>query len=311
MTKKNRQFIHSAIIFIVALVIIDFMVGKVGDYAITKLPDYAGNLAKDNFRLNRVKTDIVILGSSRACHHYVTTMLKDSIDNYTGNDYSMYNGGIRWRFVNANSCAAESIMDRYSPKMIIFEIRDGELSGENAYHDIRVTSALYTTNRFVKQYMDALGWEQRVKCISNLFRYSKVFPGIVASFIQQESDSTGYEPLFQEMHIIPAPEKETETIVDGYSLENFTRIIQIAKTNGVQLIVTTSPFFRSENKNPIVSDICLKYDVPYIDLQNLELFNLQPTYFKDEGHLNDKGARIFTAIFFDQLKPYLSESGNR
>ena len=62
-----------------------------------------------------------------------------------------------------------------------------------------------------------------------------------------------------------------------------------------------------KDKNEILIDVCSQYDVPYIDLYDLELFNRHPEYFRDPGHLNDKGAHIYTELFFKHLKPYLEE----
>ena len=31
-----------------------------------------------------------------------------------------------------------------------------------------------------------------------------------------------------------------------------------------------------------------------------------PEFFKDASHLNDDGAHVYTAMFFEELKPYLT-----
>ena len=36
------------------------------------------------------------------------------------------------------------------------------------------------------------------------------------------------------------------------------------------------------------------------------MLNTRPEYFQDAAHLNDDGAHIYTGLFFDQLKPYLT-----
>lgn len=92
------------------MVLVDIVVGKAGDYVMTILPadsGPSGQISKDNYRLNHVMTDVVIIGSSRGSHHYVSEMLRDSINQYTGVEYSIYNCAIDGKFINSNSCAAE------------------------------------------------------------------------------------------------------------------------------------------------------------------------------------------------------------
>ena len=222
-----------------------------------------------------------------------------------GGTYSLYNGGIDGRYVNYNCCTAESIMERYSPRMIIFEVSESELTGTDVLSEMDLIFPLYTTNRYVKQYVDALGWKQKIKCASNLYRYNDIMLRIASSFFAS-ADSTGYEPLYKEMTVIPEFHAEASTHdLNDYSTNNLSRVMEKAQEKGIQMIVVSSPRFRPSNDNRRLADLCAKYEVPYIDLYNLELFNSHPEYFQDQGHINDKGAHIYTSIFFEHLKPYL------
>ena len=306
MSKKNTRFLIWSCFILISLFIVDRFIGKIGDYSMTRLPNYSGQLAKCNFNMNRLKTDIVLLGSSRCSHHYVTMMLQDSINNYVGGGtYSLYNGGIEGRYVNYNCCTAESIMERFSPRMIIFEVSESELTRLYNLSDMDLLLPLYTANRYVKQYMDALGWKKKVKCESNLYRYNQILLRIASSFFAS-ADSTGYEPLYKEMTVIPEFHAEASTHdLNDYSTNNLSRVMEKAQEKGIQMIVVSSPRFMPSSDNRRLADFCAKYEVPYIDLYNLELFNSHPEYFQDQGHLNDKGAHIYSSIFFEHLKPYL------
>lgn len=307
--QTTRHFIFSLVIVILSLVSVDILIGKIGDFLMDRIPNFSGQLAKDNYRLNRVTDDIIILGSSRGSHHYVTTMLKDSINNYTGRNYSLYNAAIDGKFINSNLCAAESIMSRYSPKLLIFEVSESELSGSEAVQDIMFSAVHYHKNPFVKQYIQDLGRKEQIKVASNMFRYNQKFLRIFSSFIQK-GEKTGYEPLYKVMTIIPKQGKENlknvkPIKVDEYSLTNFTRVMRTARDKGVQLVVVSSPTFSPIVNNDYLASLCKDYKIPYLDLYNLELFNNHPEYFQDIGHLNDTGAHIYTDLFFKELKPYL------
>lgn len=304
---KNRYLIVSAIIVAVSLLVIDITIGIAGDYTMTIIPDFSGQLSKDNYRLNRVKTDVIIVGSSRGCHHYVSTMLKDSINQYTGKQYSLYNGAIRGKFINSNSCSVESIMDRYHPKLIVFDVSEFELDGANSRHDMEFSAPHYKSNRYVRRYLDDLGWKEKVKLRSNMYRYNTKLLRIVSSFISK-GEETGYDPLYGTMKVLPVkntsslPQKE----FDEYTIKNFTRVLETAQNKGILLVIASSPYYHPHDNNEHLAGICKRFNTPYIDMYNMDTFNNHPEYFQDEGHLNDKGAHLFTGLFFANLKPYIT-----
>ena len=311
MNKRNRTLIVSTLIVFLSLLGVDYIVGKVGDYVMTIIPKDAteSGLSKDNFRLNHVMADVVIVGSSRGCHHYVSEVLRDSITHFTGVEYSIFNCAIGGKFINSNSCAAESIMDRYTPKLLIFEVSEEELSGANSIKDMEFSAVNYNNNRFVKQYLDALGLEERVKMLSSMYRFNRKALFIVASFNKKSKGSLGYQPLNKKMTIHQkhnALREDSHRDIDKYSLNNFTRVLQTAQDKEIPLIIVSSPKFAPADNNEFLAKTCRQFGVPYIELYNLELFNHHPEYFQDVRHLNDDGAHVYTELFFETLKPYLT-----
>lgn len=310
MRKDVVRFLKSLFITIVLLFFVDFTFGIVGDGLVNKMPNFSGLIAKDNYRQNRVVSDVVIVGSSRSAHHYVTTVLDDSIRNHTGACYSLYNAGIDGRFINSNSCAVESILERYSPKLLIFEVSEWELSGGMAQSDMEFAAINYKNNSVVKRYIDDLGWEERVKVFSNLYRYNQKLFRILSSFIK-EGDETGYEPLYSTMPVVSTQMELKKQYIrrefDEYTLNHFKDVLRTAKEKGVCLIVVSSPFYYPTDSNLQLKELCDKFDTPYIELYDVEYFNHHPELFKDRDHLNDRGAHEYTEIFFQHLKPYLKD----
>ena len=308
MKKKNIQFLVSVLAVIGSLIIVDLIVGKVGELALKKMPDFTmTQVSKDNFRLNRVKTDIVLVGSSRCTRHYVSSMLRDSINAYVGGKYSIFNCGVDGRTVNTNSCAAESIMSRYTPKLLIFDVSEAEFAAGPRLEEMESSALNYYDNQFVREYLNDFGTKERLKISSNLFRFNRRFAHIAQSFINR-TENTGYEPIYGTMTEIPevrTTPKSTSHNIDEYSLKVFTRVLETAKEKGVYLIVVASPRFRPTDSNLFLADLCHRYDVPFIELYDLEEFNSHPEYFKDKSHLNDDGAHIYTELFYQTLKPYL------
>ncbi|MBQ2702661.1 MAG: hypothetical protein IJF63_02225 [Alistipes sp.] len=73
------------------------------------------------------------------------------------------------------------------------------------------------------------------------------------------------------------------------------------------MIITSSPRYQASDNNKRLARICHEADIPYIELYNEEIFNAHSEYFKDAAHLNDTGAKVFTAMMFERLKPFITQ----
>ena len=62
MKKDIIRFVISILILAILLIIVDIAVGFIADRAVDKMPNYSGQIAKDNYRLHRMDADIVIIG---------------------------------------------------------------------------------------------------------------------------------------------------------------------------------------------------------------------------------------------------------
>lgn len=310
MKNKNIKFALSVVSIIFLLLIIDFTVNYIGNSLLVRLPNYAaGQIAKDNYRLNRITTDIIIVGSSRGVHHYIANQLCDSINNYINEDYTLYNASLDGKFLNSNLCAIESILNRYTPKLLILETQDSELYSYD-YRDVFFSSMHYYSNNIVKKYIDNIGWKEKIKSSSSLFRYNQKALSLIGAFGRSEKNTNnGYLPLFGIMKEEQNPNKSdnVSSNINSYTLNNLYCVLEILKEKNIPIIITTSPMYKPTTSNKELTNICSELNIPYIDLYNIDLFNSHAEYFHDSIHLNDKGAQVYTDMFFDYLKPYLKQ----
>lgn len=308
---KNEiiRFIASSAIYLAGLILIGLIVDFVGVKAVLNMPNYSGQIAKDNYRISRVRKDIILIGSSRCNHHYVTTMLGDSINNYLGKNYSIYNAGIDGKFINSNLCATECLIERYMPKLLVIEIGERELKRKNLSRDLEFSAHHYHTNEIVRNYLDSLGWKERLKMHSSLYRYNDKLFKIAYSYVI-DGDSTGYEPLCGVMKIKNGNKKlakEEVATVNKYSEMNLRRVLEKCRDKNINVILVSSPRYCPTDNNYYLHNICCEYGLPHIDLYDLDDFNNHPEWFKDGAHLNDEGAHVYTNLFFQQIKCYLDK----
>ena len=309
MKKDISRFSISLIITVLLLATVDFLVGIVADTVVDKMPNYSGQIAKENYRLHRLGTDIVILGSSRGSHHYVTALLSDSIDSYKGKPYSIYNASIDGKFANSNSCAAEMIISRYSPKLAIIDLSESQLVSKDVA-DIKFSSPFYKKDSIVRKYLNNIGFEEKMLMKSSLYRYNGKLLRIASSFLKQKEADDGYLPLYgstmdTSKYNKPIIKNLEIRTLNPYSEKNFRCVLEKYTSERVPLIIVCSPYFRPDDNNNKLRGLCDEYDVPFIDMYDLECFNTQPKLFKDASHLNDDGAHAYTKLFFEKLKPHL------
>lgn len=310
MNKDIKHFVISLIITAILLIATDFIIGYVADKVVDEMPNYSGQIAKDNYRLHRLETDIVILGSSRGCRHYVTSLLSDSIDSYMGKDYSIYNAAIDGKFANSNSCAAEMIISRYRPKLVIIDLSESQLVS-NDVTDIRFCSPFYRKDSIIRKYLDNISFKEKMLMKSSLYRYNGKILRIASSFLRQKNVDDGYLPFYGTTIDITqydesTKENNTETqTLNPYSEKNFRNVLRKYTAENIPLIIACSPSFKPNYSNNQLRKLCNEYNVPFIELCDLPYFNEHPELFKDAEHLNNDGAHIYTKIFFENLKPYL------
>lgn len=308
MKKDIRRFGKALIITISIIVILDVFVGVAADRITQFMPSFGSPLAKDNYRLHRMDAEIVIIGSSRGTHHYVTQILSDSLDAYYHKHHTIYNASIAKQFATSNLCCAEAIIARYKPKLVIFDLPEDHLR-EESFDDLELSSPYYWSDSVVRRYFDGCGFKERLLMKSGFYRYNCKLLKIADSFHKAVPEDDGYAPIYG-MITDTVKSLVTATIDNKYNdyiVRNFENTMERYKSAGVPFIVVCSPRFRSNDSQALISSLCEKHAIPFIDLMDTPLFNRHPEWFRDPGHLNNYGAHVYTMGFFQYLKPYLPD----
>lgn len=309
--RDSYKFLITTIITAALVIGTDFCIGKVGDKLLTKMPDFGSTAVKQNYRLNRMTSDIVLIGSSRCSHHYVTSILQDSVNKFTCDSISIYNAGIDGQYTNGNLCVIESILTRYSPKLIIFEM--SELSQKQTIDDLYRVRPYYTTNKDVQKYYDNTTWKEKLSIKSNAYRYNRhIIPLLKTLFLPRNITTDGYEPLFntmstkkQERLNLREQELFDNTEIFDYTLSNFTRVLDKCKQQNVPIIILTSPMYQTTHPQiSLLQSICEDRSIPYFSWLNDLYFDEHPELFQDQTHLNNDGAHIYTHKVINTLRPY-------
>jgi hypothetical protein len=264
--------------------------------------------------MDSTRADILVFGSSRANHHYVPEVFEKKLN------MSFYNTGRDGNFILYNYMVFQSVINRYNPKIIIFDLNPNELSYNKGEYE-RIASLLpyYQEHNEIREIINKIDALEKLKLFSKIYPYNSMFLTIAVGNLElnkkRKTDFKGYVPLSKVM---------TDTIllkydnmignVDPELVKLLNEIAFKCNKNEIALYFVVSPIYMiiSENSSiRLYKDISDKYGCSFDNFSNNSIFIKNPNYFSDEAHLNENGAIMFSEIVADSialnLKPtYLS-----
>jgi hypothetical protein len=255
--------------------------------------------------------EILILGSSRAKHHFDPDIISKALG------MSAYNAGINGQdFLYAAMLLDVRKKTNTPPKIILFHI-DRRSVGENEDERTKAKVFSYYLERsdVVRQIL-AETFDDRLKYLSLSYRANGKALPILSNLKPRPESQNGYVGLKGLMNVPIADDRPTPPPWK-LKLQLLDQIAQSCRSNGTKLFFVNSPRF-------IVDDIERKeHEVwraqiteilkPYSEIEFLELnsFSRPETFqraelYRDSDHLNANGAEIFSRGLADELKRRLS-----
>lgn len=301
--KVKLSFFVKAVIFILILLVADRGVGMVMSHYFNKME--SGETARANYSFNKANEDVIILGSSRAAHHYIPELIKDSLKA------SCYNTGRDGQGILYNCAVLKSILKRSTPKLVILDLNINEfIKDENdGYDKLASLSPYISTHPEIQEIANLRGPYENVKCISSLYKYNSLALMIVVNNIFKREDGAinGYIPLNKKFAGTLNNLNTTQTILDSIKISYFKKLIEDTKKPNCELVVSVSPIYLNLNNITtetirIATKVCEENNIKFINNSQQPIFMHSPEFFADEYHLNDIGAKQFTNLLLNQLE---------
>lgn len=301
-----KRFLLGVFTVIALCCIVDFVCGKILDKAFFEMPNTTSQTAQTNWFINKVETDVVILGSSRAAHHYVPSILADSLG------MSVYNCGREGMGFVFNSCILERILSRYTPRLVILDVAESYFRGDTKYR-LSALNPYYGTSDYIKSALNEInGSTNWVKMRSRLYRYNGCFLKLVNGYHSPIDSNSGFIPLtgsFRNGNWIVPEDASGNNEPDEMEMRHFKDIITMCKEHDIPLVVVVSPHYgNGENILKISGPVCEQNGVPCIIDNYLEGFSDDQAFFRDESHINKEGAAMFSKILAGQIKDVLASN---
>ncbi len=299
------------LLLFVVLLGVDFLVGRVLDKMVDKVPDQS-EVGLTHLSVKKVDAPVLIIGSSRARHHYNTKQIEDSLGMHA---YTIARDA---HFVSYQSAVLNAVLDRYTPKVVLWECGLNNLFSKerDAVHCLH---PYYYDCDSLRSIIDRKeGASMAVKMRLNLYRYN----GVAASILMQSRSASrvdtmqGFLPIKGNLKgndtLMKMPEVVADTI-DPVRLEIFRSTIKRLHDQGVKVILFDSPVYEKENPNrnlaseQAIKEVCGQYGVPVFDNRHLDAFRESPEYFFDPTHINKEGTAVYTPIVIEQVRSVLAQ----
>lgn len=297
-----KKFLINIAIFFAIVAFVDFSLGKLFHYLQASA---CGRTGAEYYVCEKATEDIIIMGSSRASHHYVPEIISEKLGmscfnaGQDGNGIILHYG--RWKLLSK----------RHAPKLIIYDLTtefDLAVNDNMTYID-RLKP--FCEDATVNKYVSALFPAERFKLLSGMYCFNYKFLEILFDY-KGKTDfikNQGYVPLYghirDEIVNNPRGNKIENIPFDADKIYYLELLLTDAKQVGTKVVFVVSPSWKgggySREVYTNIEAIANQYGVQFIDYIDSEICDT-PDYFEDSAHLNDMGARVFTIDFTTRIQ---------
>lgn len=294
-----KKYLTYIAIFFACIALLDFGWGKVFDYLSKNAK--SGETQDLNALVYQLQPDILILGSSRAHHHYDDKQMSDSLG------VAVFNAGVDGNGIVSMYGLFKMVTARHLPKLIIYDVEPAfdickYSDDDNNRRYLQLLKPYFHEND-IPEIFQSLGWQERVKNYSGIYRYNTDFLNVFKNYITKSPISQyRYAPIDGEMKEYSKSKKESSSKVDSLKMYYLDKFAQEATGLGIKVIFVYSPKYGTgvEETSDIIGQISLKYGLEFLDYHNDSTFQ-KFEYFKEPMHLNDRGAKIFTETIIKKI----------
>ena len=312
--KLYRTFFLKLIVFIVCLIMIDFL----GGFCLERIQQtmqnkHPGHIKyKTSYMIDRCCEDIIIVGSSTASHHYDSEKIED------GTGFTTYNCAMDGHFFIYQSALIHMMLKRHQPKVLIWEIGEHFLS---TTYDLEYQTMNdlypYYSDKEIRELIDKKDCFQKFRMVSRIYRYNSTLFTAAYLLVKPREFNKGFVPLEASDVKSTTMVNEINPINNKSDIEKeelFIETVKLLKDKNVFLVITSSPRnYHASTLNTTdythLLSLIKEYHIPYIN--SYGLFAGDFTLFRDADHLNENGANKYMDSFVPKLHDLLEKNNIR
>ena len=298
-----KKFVCKWILFIVCMLVVDYAFGILFDY----LRNHAkgGPTLNDTYVSKNCDADILVLGSSRAAHHYDPDIL-DSIGG------KAFNGGMDGMGIVLGLGRYLLCAEKHVPKVVIYEITpefDYMVYGNNPSKYLHYLRPYYK-NASIKAIFDRLESRfEQLKMVSNIYCNNSKLLANIGDFIIKRENVRGFYPQTGTMNIVPKFNNNSfESIeLDSLKLGLMQSLISETSRFGSKLYFAISPRYFEKRPSMILSmylpalELAKENGIPVLDNMFIPNLSDNPQMFTDYVHMNYKGSKVYSHMVKNRI----------
>lgn len=295
------RFFSKLSLIICTLILLDIGIGKILHYILLNIR--GGIQASTTYAITKADQQLIILGSSRAQHHYIPSIFKNTLK------LNSYNAGCDGMTFLYYYSIFKSILARESPKVVIVDLLPTEfVKSDKNYTCLASLLPYYNSDPAIRPVLNLRSPFERVKSLSNLYRYNSIIGPLIRDLMIGEHANDGYIPLYGglEENAALGNANSSGNDIDSIMVNKFEDMIQTAKASNLKLFVFISPTYQDyrypQKSISIAESICSMEGVYFKDFSQDKLFLNKPEYFANTFHLNNKGASIYSKIIASDIE---------
>ena len=300
-----KKFIYCLLSLLVGLWAVDRVGGAAMQWINRNTKDVLG--PKFKYIQEELHEDVVFIGASRCHHHYVSSIIADTLG------MSVYNCGIQGSDnIYSHYMTLCLVLARHQPKVVCVEMMASDFNvQEDPYAKLSYFAPYcgYDDSADSLFRMAGLYWKYKV---SHLYRYNaKAASNIAGIFVsRQEHDDHGYLPVKKSsVKMGDLTKVNSDTDFDKQKLHYLHLLAERCRREGIALVFVVSPRYTVVDTSyySILKEVAKNEKIPFLDYHTPGLYLDHPELFRDATHLNDEGARLYSSVFSSDLKKVLQE----
>lgn len=285
--------------FLASLCFLDGLVSCLIKPVLLNEPDAGGNHSNFKWSLFDKKADIIVLGASKANHHYIT----DSLESCFG--MTVFNGGVDGDNIVTSRTQFDAMCDRQIPKIVIIDLSGGQMAGNWESVFLKHKSYFGIEKHYTSVSKEFISTESRLKLYSSLYKINEDLLDIVSSYVKGNRSNNGFIPLIGTNSNLSHITKDNMPSYEMGEVQrrNLDHIVGYCKQNEIKLFIAYSPTLitYTNGVTETFKSYCSDHELPFFCYEGDSTFVNHPEYFKDYNHLNLLGARVYTSDIITKI----------
>lgn len=289
---------------LITVVVIDLSYRWLAQTAFNNIPK---NMYSDfSYETYKGNDEIIILGASRAQHHYNCRTIEDSLG------FTCFNLGVDGYGIAQQYACFNQVVNNESLKYVVIDLSPYQLEHEfgGRGDDASIFVPYYWSNKCVKKLLDdSNGKGHNMRFFSSLVQFNNkeftILKILSKRNVKYDNPLNGYLPIDYTgvmntdhgcaTYKAYAPNTDCVQLLDS--------MVKKSKGNDIRLLIAVSPV--DENWRGFVdwlSEYAKSNEVPFLDCSEYTDIVGDQKLFKDRHHLNEKGAQLYTNMVVSKLK---------